>query len=74
MEGVLGECSEIDLFAAAGADAQRLGESWFFVAQRRLMAGDRAGAAQAFQSCRKHADPLQPESTLAKAELRLLGE
>jgi TPR repeat protein/transglutaminase-like putative cysteine protease len=72
--GALGEAGVLAAAAVLPADARELAlnDAWFFIGQRRLAAGDKAGAAQAFRWFRANGVRGTREYWQAKQELALL--
>jgi tetratricopeptide (TPR) repeat protein len=77
-EMLIGEIDEDQLLAASAAvqpATARLQqkEAWYYIGMKRLLAGDKPAAASDFQKCVALGDPIEPEDTLARAELVTLG-
>ena len=76
---LLGKVSEADLFAAAKSpDAKKergqLCEAWFYSGMKKLLAGDKAAAAEHFQKCLATEQKDFTEYRFAQAELKALGQ
>jgi tetratricopeptide (TPR) repeat protein len=73
-----GEMTEAELLQAAGAatarKSQALGEAQFFIGERKLLEGDKAGARKSFRACVDAGAQGTFEHDLARIRLILLGE
>ena len=75
---LLGSVSESELFAcASGANAWKLKgetcEAWYYAGMKRLLGGDKKGAAEYFRNCVATKMDDYVEFELAHAELKALG-
>jgi lipoprotein NlpI len=78
-EFLLDRSSESDVFAAAASpDAKkergRRCEAWFYAGMKRLLAGDKTGAADCFRKCMATDMKDSIDYRLAQAELKALGQ
>ena len=76
---LLGRVSEQELLAAidsseAKKQHEQQCEAWYYVGVKRLMNGDRAGGADAFQKSIATGEKSRSEYDFAKAELKSLGK
>jgi len=74
---LLGRMDEPELLAAANSENPQTGgaqhcEAWFYAGMKRLLAGDKPGAIDAFRSCLATQESAFDEYMLAQAELRRL--
>lgn len=70
--------SEQDFLAAADSveekkRPERQGEAWYYAGLRRLLNGDKAGAAEAFRKAVATGEKTTNENDFAEAELKDLG-
>jgi lipoprotein NlpI len=75
---LLGKMSEKDLLAAADSLEEKKGtepqcEAWYYAGLKRLLNGDRAGAAEAFRKAVATDEKTTNEYDFAEAELKDLG-
>ena len=76
---LLGKISESDLIGAAvSPDAKKQqgqnSDVWFFAGMKRLLAGDKTGAADFFRKCQALNSKNCSEYYFARAELKALGQ
>jgi lipoprotein NlpI len=78
-EFLLGRISESDLMAAAASpdaskEREHRAEGWYYAGMKRLLSGDKTGAADCFRKCVAMNRKSHVNHYCAQAELKALGQ